>query len=173
MNFSNSGSHDSDISCGALHRDRFELLSAYIDHEVTADERRQVETWINEDPAFAKMHRRMSKLQLGFQQLPSPTMAEHVDLTIAEVIKKVDRSWPDWRVLTGMGGAMVAAAAIAAVTLFPNTSPQLASKSTNPATKSSGQLQLPASSTLMIALDQPTFVLTKAAVEDEEVKPAQ
>lgn len=59
MNSSNSGSHDShistsNISCGNLHRDRFELLSAYIDHEVTADERRQVEAWINEDPAFAK-----------------------------------------------------------------------------------------------------------------------
>ena len=170
MNSSNSDSHDShisesNISCGNLHRDRFELLSAYIDHEVTADERRQVEDWINEDPAFAKMHRRMTKLQLGFQQLPSPAMAEHVDLTIAKVIKKVDRSWPDWRVLTGIGGAVAAAAAIAAVTLFPNTSPQLA-------TKSADQLQLPAPSTLMIALDQPIFVPTKAAVADD-MKPAQ
>lgn len=142
-----------------------------MDHEVTADERRQVEAWINEDQAFAKMHRRMTKLQLGFQQLPSPVMAEHVDLTIAKVIKKVDRSWPDWRVLTGMGGA-VAAAAIAAVTLFPNTSPQLATKSPNTATKSSDQLQLPAPSTLMIALDQPIFVPTKGAVADD-MKPAQ
>jgi anti-sigma factor RsiW len=170
MNSSNSGSHDShistsNISCGNLHRDRFELLSAYIDHEVTADERRQVEAWINEDPAFAKMHRRMTKLQLGFQQLPSPVMAEHVDLTIAKVIKKVDQSWPDWRVLTGIGGAVAAAAAIAAITLFPNTSPQLA-------TKSSDQLQLPAPSTLMIALDQPIFVPTKGAVADD-MKPAQ
>lgn len=170
MNSSNSGNYnahssDSHISCGKLHRDRFELLSAYIDHEVTADERRQVESWINEDPAFAKMHRRMTKLQLGFQQLPSPAMAEHVDLTIAKVIKKVDRSWPDWRVLTGIGGAVAAAAAIAAVTLFPNTSPQLA-------TKSSDQLQLPAPSTLMIALDQPIFVPTKGAVADD-MKPAQ
>jgi len=170
MNSSNSGNYhshisESNISCGNLHRDRFELLSAYIDHEVTADERRQVEDWINEDPAFAKMHRRMTKLQLGFQQLPSPAMAEHVDLTIAKVIKKVDRSWPDWRVLTGIGGAVAAAAAIAAVTLFPNTSPQLA-------TKSSDQLQLPAPSTLMIALDQPIFVPTKAAVADD-MKPAQ
>ncbi len=177
MNSSNSGSHDSpistsNISCGNLHRDRFELLSAYIDHEVTADERRQVEAWINEDPAFAKMHRRMTKLQLGFQQLPAPVMAEHVDLTIAKVIKKVDRSWPDWRVLTGIGSAVAAAAAIAAITLFPNTSPQLATKSTNTATKSSDQLQLPAPSTLMIALDQPIFVPTKGAVADD-MKPAQ
>ncbi len=177
MNSSNSGNYDSHssdshISCGTLHRDRFELLSAYIDHEVTADERRQVEAWINEDPAFAKMHRRMTKLQLGFQQLPSPVMAEHVDLTIAKVLKKLHRPRPDWRVLTGIGGAVAAAAAIAVVTLFPNTSPQLATKSTNTATKSSDQLQMPAPSTLMIALDQPIFVPTKAAVADD-MKPAQ
>ena len=169
---SNSASNDTQISCGNLHRDRFELLSAYIDHEVTADERRQVESWINEDPAFAKMHRRMTKLQLGFKHLPAPAMAEHVDLTIAKVIKEVDRPRPDWRVLTGIGGAVAAAAAIAAVTLFPNISPQLASKSANPATKSADQLEMPATSTLMIALDQPTFVPTKAAIADD-MKPAQ
>ncbi len=172
MNSSNSRNYDahssdSHISCGKLHRDRFELLSAYIDHEVTADERRQVESWINEDPAFAKMHRRMTKLQLGFQQLPAPVMAEHVDLTIAKVTKKLYRSGLDWRVLTGIGGAVAVAAAIAAATLFPNPSSQLASRSANTATKSSDQLQMPAASTLMIALDQPIFVPTKAAVADD------
>ena len=177
MNSSNSRNYDSDssdshISCGKLHRDRFELLSAYIDHEVTADERRQVESWINEDPAFAKMHRRMTKLQLGFQQLPAPVMAEHVDLTIAKVTQKLYRPRPDWRVLTGIGGAVAAAVAIAAVTLFPNPSSQLASRSDNTATKSSDQLQMPAPSTLMIALDQPIFVPTKAAVADD-MKSAQ
>ena len=169
---SDSHSSDSHISCGKLHRDRFELLSAYIDHEVTADERRQVEAWINEDPAFAKMHRRMTKLQLGFQQLPAPVMAEHVDLTIAKVTQKLYRPRPDWRVLTGIGGAVAAAVAIAAVTLFPNPSSQLASRSDNTATKSSDQLQMPAPSTLMIALDQPIFVPTKAAVADD-MKSAQ
>jgi len=33
-----------------LKRDRFELLSAYLDGEVTAAQRQQVEDWLGNDP---------------------------------------------------------------------------------------------------------------------------
>lgn len=33
-----------------LKRDRFELLSAYLDGEVTSSERHQVEDWLRSDP---------------------------------------------------------------------------------------------------------------------------
>lgn len=153
-------------SYGKLHRDRFELLSAYIDHEVTADERRQVEAWIAEDPAFAAMHRRMTKLQLGFQHLPAPAPLEHPDVTIAQVLKKIDRPRPDWRVITGIGGAIAAATTIAVLNMLPKSdlSPQIA---TGPA-----QIQKPSPSTLMISLDEPTYVATKTAIADEK-RPAQ
>uniref|UniRef100_A0ACD5GTL5 Anti-sigma factor family protein n=1 Tax=Desertifilum tharense IPPAS B-1220 TaxID=1781255 RepID=A0ACD5GTL5_9CYAN len=60
-----SGSHSSarwnarnpNSSMGALDmlkRDRFELLSAYLDGEVTASERQQVENWLDTDPVPSK-----------------------------------------------------------------------------------------------------------------------
>ncbi len=166
-----SSSNDSN-SCANLHRDRFELLSAYIDHEVSADERRQVEAWIAEDPAFAKMHRRMTQLQLGFQQLPAVAPAEHVDVTIAQVLKKVDRSRPNWQVLTGIGGAIAAAVTVAVLSSLPKPgfAPEMAAVQSSPTP--AGSVQMPAPSTLMIALDEPIYVATKGVVADE-AKPAQ
>jgi hypothetical protein len=40
----------------AFHGDRFELLSAYIDGEVTAAERKQVEEWLATDPTVQQLH---------------------------------------------------------------------------------------------------------------------
>ncbi len=157
--------------CANLHRDRFELLSAYIDHEVNADERRQVEAWIAEDPAFEKMYRRMTKLQLGFQQLPAVAPSEHVDVTIAQVLKKVDRPRPNWQVLTGIGGTIAAAVTIAVLSNLPKPgfAPEMTAVQPSP---TADQVQMPAPSTLMIALDEPIYVATKGRVADE-TKPAQ
>jgi Putative zinc-finger len=48
-----------------LKRDRFELLSAYLDGEVTAPERRQVEAWLKSDPKMQALYARMLKMQQG------------------------------------------------------------------------------------------------------------
>jgi anti-sigma factor RsiW len=170
----NDSNRDSN-SCANLHRDRFELLSAYIDHEVTADERRQVEAWIAEDPNFAKMHRRMTQLQFGFQQLPAVAPSEHVDVMIAQVLKKVDRPRPNWQVLTGIGGAIAAAVTVAVLSNLPKPgfAPEMAAVQPNTtAAGQVGQVQMPAPSTLMISLDEPIYVATKGVVADE-AKPAQ
>ncbi len=154
-----------------MQRDRFELLSAYIDHEVTADERRQVEAWMADDANFAAMHRRMVKLQRGFQALPTPVATEHVDVTIAQVLKKVDRPRANWKVLSGAGA--IAAAAVAAFAILPglfNPSPstQFASQST-PTTNAvnSDPSDMPQALTVAVALDQPTFVTPKKATSDQ------
>jgi anti-sigma factor RsiW len=157
-----------------MQRDRFELLSAYIDHEVTADERRQVETWIAEDQNFAAMHRRMVKLQRGFQSLQAPVATEHVDVTIAQVLKKVDRPRPTWKVFAG-GGA-IAAAAVAAIAILPGLfgptpSTQFATRpaatSTNAVNSDNGDSTLPNTLTVAVSLDQPAFVTPKKAVADQ------
>jgi anti-sigma factor RsiW len=36
--------------------EKFELLSAYLDGEVTAAERKQVELWLQDDATFKAMH---------------------------------------------------------------------------------------------------------------------
>ena len=157
-----------------MQRDRFELLSAYIDHEVTADERRQVEAWIAEDASFATMHRRMVKLQRGFQGLPTPTPTEHVDITIAHVLNVVDRPRPNWKVFAGTGS--IAAAAVAAIAilpglLLPTPSGQLASRpgapTANTMNSDPGELPMPRALTVAVSLDQPVFVVPKKAVADQ------
>jgi anti-sigma factor RsiW len=155
-----------------MQRDRFELLSAYIDHEVTADERRQVEAWIAEDSNFAAMHRRMVKLQRGFQALPTPVASEHVDVTIAQVLQKVDRPRANWKVFAG-GGA-IAAAAVAAFAILPglfspNPSTQFANRpaTTTPNAVNADPSDLPQALTVAVSLDQPTFVTPKKAIADQ------
>jgi anti-sigma factor RsiW len=157
-----------------MQRDRFELLSAYIDHEVTADERRQVESWIAEDSNFAAMHRRMVKLQRGFQALPTPVATEHVDVTIAQVLKQVDRPRPTWKVFTGVGA--IAAAAVAAFAILPGIfgptpSTQFASRpsstATNAVNSDPADLPMPQALTVAVSLDQPAFVTPKKAIADQ------
>ncbi|MEM9769414.1 MAG: zf-HC2 domain-containing protein, partial [Cyanobacteria bacterium P01_D01_bin.71] len=53
----------------ATKRDRFELLSAYLDGEVSPDERRLVATWLDKDPEAQCLYRRLLQLRQGFQGL--------------------------------------------------------------------------------------------------------
>lgn len=59
-------------SLDAVQRDRFEMLSAYMDGEVTADERRTVEEWLANDPTVQKLHSRLLRLRQTFQAMPIP-----------------------------------------------------------------------------------------------------
>lgn len=164
-----------------LKRDRFELLSAYLDGEVSADERRQVEAWLAEDPTIQQLHRRLLKLRQGFQSLPVPSSAQPIDATIDQVMHKVEQR-SRFRVI--MGGGMAAAAAIAVAIVSQVTStgpaPQVANRQpsggakvaivppTNGIAGTSTGAKAPAgSSGLMIALDQPVLVISKTAVADD------
>lgn len=91
--------------------DRFELLSAYMDGEVTAEERRQVELWLEQDPQFKNMYQRLLMLQNGFSSMPAPAPAQSVEKTIEKVFEKVDRRS---RLRVIVGGTLAAAAAVAA-----------------------------------------------------------
>lgn len=96
-----------------MHRDRFELLSAYMDGEVTADERRQVEEWLTNDPTVQRLHERLLKLRQSFQTMPVPASDERsVERTVDSVLARVDRR-PRPAVL--WGGIAIAAVVIGAV----------------------------------------------------------
>ncbi|NEQ95848.1 MAG: hypothetical protein F6K30_03800 [Cyanothece sp. SIO2G6] len=101
-NFDNDGSSNTNDQSAAnqrgfasldnLKRDRFELLSAYMDGEVTALEKRQVEQWLVEDQNFRCLYGRLCKLRRGFKTMPVPVSSQiSVDETIAAVCQKVDR----------------------------------------------------------------------------------
>jgi anti-sigma factor RsiW len=131
---------------GALLDERFELLSAYLDGEVTVSERQQVEGWLANDAAFQHQYRQLKQMHRAFPQMPVPSSQSTEDLA-AGVFGKIDRRRN--RKFSWIGGGAIAASIIAAIAglggLFSGNSPQLqfaANKANTPAP-------------LMVALNDP------------------
>ena len=93
-------------------RDRFELLSAYLDGEVTAAERRQVEDWLTNDPAMKRLYSRLLMMQQSFQAMPVPAAEQSAQELATKVLQRVEgkpkQTWI-W------GGGAIAALLIAVV----------------------------------------------------------
>jgi len=130
-------------------RDRFELLSAYLDGEVTAAERRQVEHWLDTDPAMQKLHGRLLSLRQGMQTLATaPAPSSHPDATVQQVMQRLERR--PRRLVAVSGMATVAAVFLGAilVPVLRVPSSQFAEVPAPAADSSAG---------LMIALDSPVI----------------
>jgi hypothetical protein len=131
----------------ALKRDRFELLSAYLDGEVTAPERRQVESWLKSDPKMQSLYARMLKMQQGIRRMPMPAPELSVEQTVQQVVSRIERK-P--RRVAFLSGAMAIAALFvgAMVGNIPRGElfPQVATSPYSQQISSEG---------LMIALDRP------------------
>lgn len=154
-------------SLNTIQRDRFELLSAYLDGEVTAAERRQVEEWLANDPTVQRLHARLLKLRQGFQTMPLPAPAQSVEETVNQVFARVDRR-PKLSLV--WGGAAIAALFVGAlVSMLPGgrgLMPQMAQspnqevQSPDSTTASTGS----SSEALLIALDKPLVPIPKTPV---------
>ncbi|MBA2748353.1 MAG: zf-HC2 domain-containing protein, partial [Tatlockia sp.] len=72
-------------------RDFFELLSAYLDGEVTSTEKRQVEERLNNDAETQKLYARLLALRQNFQTLPVPPASQSVEQTIQQVFGKIEK----------------------------------------------------------------------------------
>ena len=92
--------------------ERFELLSAYLDGEVTASERKQVEAWLISDPAFQRQYRQMQQLHIAFPRIVVPSSQSTAALTEG-VFAKLDRHRN--RRLFWLGGSAIAATLVATV----------------------------------------------------------
>ena len=148
-------------------RDRFELLSAYLDGEVTATERRQVEEWLANDASVQCLYARLLKLRQGLRTLPVPTAQQSPEETVQQVLRRLRRrSRLNWMV----GAAAIAACAIGAVSgLIGGGSmvPQLAQRpQREPIQTSSASIVPP--SPLMVGLNNPVIEIPKAAVASPE-----
>jgi len=133
-----------------LKRDRFELLSCYLDGEVSATERKEVESWLVTDPEIQQLHTRLLKLRHGFQNLPAPVTSQSADKTASEVFARIDRR-PKLGLILGIAGTAVAVFTGALTGVLPGSqtfSPQVAERAP----------QAPASNgpeDLMLALERP------------------
>jgi hypothetical protein len=138
-------------------RDRFELLSAYLDGEVTPDERRLVDQWLRDDTVAQCLHARLLHLRRGFTGLshPSPGQSTPPATEVAEgVIDRLNHRFNR----TCMAG--IAAAAIAVVGSLSGAVgnrpwAQVVTEAEAPIAQ-----EVP----LEIALDQPAIAIPKASV---------
>jgi len=142
--------------------DRFELLSAYLDGEVTAAERRQVEEWLATDPTVQQLHARLLKLQQGFQAMPIPTAPRSVEQTVDNVLAKVERHNHLRLVWSGAAiAALFVGTVIATVPFNRGLEPQIAQSPGESLTSPQPDV---ASEPLLVALDQPLVAIPKTTV---------
>lgn len=140
-----------------LKRDRFELLSAYLDGEVTAAERRQVEQWLANEPEVQRLYARLLKLRQELRTLPVPAV-QSTEQTIQQVFRRLNRRV---HLTIISGGTAIAALFIGAVSgVLPDRQfVQIAELPESVAAPNE---------TLMVALNTPVIEIPKAAVATPE-----
>jgi hypothetical protein len=148
-----------------LKRDRFELLSAYLDGEVTAEERRQVQHWLDTDPQAQRLHERLIKLRQGMRALSVPVPERSSEETVEQVFRKLDHSRR--RKALVWGGGAIAAAFVGLLANFAPPAPtpvhQFAVKDFDNQALMGSDASV-SSDALMIALDQPLIEIPKASI---------
>lgn len=143
------------VALDSLKRDRFELLSAYLDGEITAVERRQVEDWLEQDPVVQRLYARLLKLRQGMRSLPVPAAEQPVEQTVEQVFSRLDRR-PKRAI--AWGGLAFAAMLVAAVFGNIPLSPSVHQMAYEPESNGAGN------EALMIALDRPVIEIPKAPI---------
>jgi anti-sigma factor RsiW len=116
---------------GAVLDERFELLSAYIDGEVTASERQQVEALLASDSKFQQQYRQMQQLHQAIPSISVPSVQSArslADDVFAKIDRRRNRRWAWFG-----GGALVATltAAIAGTLGFSGNNSQFQFASNN------------------------------------------
>jgi anti-sigma factor RsiW len=137
-------------------RDRFELLSAYLDGEVTPEERRWVSSWLQTDPEAQCLYRRLLMLRNGFQRLPIQPSTEAAEVTVNSVMHRL-HSRSQVAYLAGSSAIAAVFLGVLSNLIGPQSSMlQLADISLP-----SGASQSPS---LSIAVDRPVIEIPKAAM---------
>jgi Putative zinc-finger len=140
-------------------RDCFELLSAYLDGEVTAAERRQVEELLSNDQSVQKLYRRLLSLRQGLRNIPVPEQ-QPVEETVQQVLSKLRRrSQRLWLVR----GAAIAACAIGAVSgLMLGNEGGIEFAQNSSSTQQAVKPASPKVAPLMVAINNPVIPIPKA-----------
>ena len=143
-----------------LKRDRFELLSAYLDGEVTASERRQVEDWLANDPEVQCLYGRLLQLRQGLRTMAVPPAQQPVEQTTQQVFARLNRRSKTvgaWR------GAAIAAVFVGALSgVLPGR------QSIVPQLVQSPNSAVAPAETLMVALNTPVIEIPKASAAAPE-----
>lgn len=167
---SNGANSQGQSEATTLQRERFELLSAYLDGEVTAAERKQVEAWLATDVTVQQLHARLLKLRQGFHALPVPASTQPVEATVEKVLARLDRR-PKLSLIWGgsaKGFAVpigIAALFVGAMTIFSPFRAPVPQVATQQPANQQPQESLE-SEGLLVALDRPVLSIPKTATVD-------
>jgi anti-sigma factor RsiW len=93
--------------------EQFELLSAYLDDEVTVSERYEVEALLESDEAFAHQYRQMLRIQTSLPTMSVPSTRQSPEALAAAVFAEIDR--PRQRKMAIFGGGAIAAGLLSIV----------------------------------------------------------
>ena len=103
--------------------DRFELLSAYIDGELSAADKNRVQAWLDEDLQFRQLYRQLLALQGQIQQSQAPSESKSTAEITAGVFESIDRQRRRRRSL--WIGSAIATSLLTLASFIPGNSPQL------------------------------------------------
>jgi anti-sigma factor RsiW len=102
-----------DRQTGRTLTEQFELLSAYLDDEVTASERYEVEALLESDEAFAQHYRQMLRIQTSLPAMSVPSTRQSPEALATAVFAEIDR--PRQRKMAIFGGGAIAAGLLSIV----------------------------------------------------------
>jgi anti-sigma factor RsiW len=94
--------------------DSFELISAYLDGELSPTERHQVQKWIDQDPQIKAIYSKLLTLQSQIQTLEAPPHQRTVGEITEQVFQSLDRRRRQRRLV--LGGSAIAASCLVAIT---------------------------------------------------------
>jgi len=146
-------------------QERFELLSAYIDGEVSESEEQLVELWLSDDVNFRRIYQQQLKLRQSLIDLPVPvavnsSVKAETELMIDRVFAQIDKRSQrrKWK-LAGIGIAVAAAVGVFGSMFTFNSSPQFSPVANSIKVKSPAPV---AEEPVLIAMEEPLVPLPKA-----------
>ena len=146
-------------------QERFELLSAYIDGEVSESEEQLIELWLSDDVNFRHIYQQQLKLRQLLIDLPVPVAANSspkaetelmIDRVFAQIDKRSQRR--KWK-LAGIGITVAAIVGVFGSMFTFNSSPQFSPVSNSIKIKSPAPV---AEEPILIAMEEPLVPLPKA-----------
>jgi anti-sigma factor RsiW len=97
-----------------LPTNNFELLSAYLDGELSPTQRHQIQTWIDQDPQTKALYFKLLALQSQIQALEAPPSQKTVGEITEQVFQSLDHRRHRRRLV--LGGSAIAASCLATIT---------------------------------------------------------
>jgi len=142
---------------------RFQLLSAYIDGEVSETEEQLVETWLSDDPNFRLLYQQQIKLRQILIELPVPIPVNsssriETDRVVNRVMAEIERRSQrrKWK-LAGLGISVAAIVGVFGSMFTFNSSPQF-----SPVANSVKPAAVVKEEPILIAMEEPLVPLPKS-----------